>query len=219
MEIKLVKPSKEYKESFFEAVEEWGNRIGFKILSVDDYVKVKNQNDFDNLLNSLENAEKGIGLPDGFVPYSDLWLIADEKMAGVVNIRHNLDNPVLTEWGGHIGYQIRPSYMGKGLAVPMFLAALDFAADNLKIEKIMVSCNENNIPSRKTIEHALRERGGEELENFINNKGVVKRYIIYTPMYYRKYASDELGLNNRQKQKFAKEAEALRRNLQLRRKM
>ena len=218
MQIKLVKPSLEYKESFFAAVEEWKNFTGFQVLAVQNYLKVKSQLDFAELLTDLENAEKGIGLPDGFVPSTHLWLIADNQMAGVVDMRHNLNSPVLAEWGGHIGYQLRPSYMGKGLAVPMLLKTLDFVGNDLGIEKVMVCCNADNIPSRKTIEHALRERGGEEIEDFIHDGIKSKRYLLYTPLYYRKYASDELGLNDRQKQKFAKEAESLRRNLQLRKK-
>ena len=218
MKIELVKPSLEYKDSFFKAAKEWETFTGFTIFSVQGYVNVKNQLDFNNLLIQLENAEKGTGLPEGLVPYSDLWLIVDGKMAGVVNIRHNLNNRVLAEWGGHIGYQLRPSYTGKGLAVPMLLKTIDFAGDNLGIEKVMLSCNPENTPSYKTIKHVLQERGGEELEDFIHENGEKsKRFLLYTPLYYRKYASDELGLNDRQKQKFAKEAEALRRNLQLRR--
>jgi len=219
MQIKLVKPSLEYKESFFAAVKEWKTFSSpYATASLKNYIEVKDEDNLNNLLKQLEDNEKGLCVTEGHVPSSTLWFIVDGEMAGTVNCRHNLNSPVLAGWGGHIGYQLRPSYMGKGLAVPMLLKTLDFIGNDLGIEKAMVCCNADNIPSRKTIEHALKERGGEEIEDFIHDGIKSKRYLLYTPLYYRKYASDELGLNDKQKQKFAKEAESLRKNLQLRKK-
>ena len=33
----------------------------------------------------------------------------DGKMVGVIDLRHHIDHPVLSVWGGHIGYSVRAS--------------------------------------------------------------------------------------------------------------
>ncbi|EPZ58951.1 putative acetyltransferase [[Clostridium] sordellii ATCC 9714] len=35
--------------------------------------------------------------------------LTDNKIVGVIDFRHNIDNhPILSVWGGHIGYSVRP---------------------------------------------------------------------------------------------------------------
>jgi predicted acetyltransferase len=74
------------------------------------WVISKDPSDFQAMGKERLDAGKGIGLPAGWVPDSTYWLLRgeDNKILGVVNIRHELTGPLLNA-GGHIGNGIRPS--------------------------------------------------------------------------------------------------------------
>lgn len=87
----------------------------------------------------------------GLVPSATYFTIrkSDNKIVGMVNIRYNL-NEYLRKIAGHIGYSIRPSERGKGLAkIQLYLALKEAIKGNLY--KVMISCEQNNIASEKTI--------------------------------------------------------------------
>ncbi len=69
---------------------------------------------------------------------------------GAANIRHELKGK-LFEIGGHIGYAIRPSERGKGYGT-LQLALLLKKTDELGIEKALITCRENNLGSKKTMQ-------------------------------------------------------------------
>ena len=63
------------------------------------------------LAQALEDSPR----PDGYVPSTTLWWIEDDAFLGRIAIRHRL-TPALIEWGGHIGYDVRPSARRRGHA-------------------------------------------------------------------------------------------------------
>ena len=82
------------------------------------------------------------------------FFMDDEEILGAIQLRHHIDHPNCSfEWGcgGHIGYWLRPSARGKWLARRMLKLAL-IEARNLGIEKVLISANEDNLASWKTIE-------------------------------------------------------------------
>ena len=34
---------------------------------------------------------------------------SDDKVVGVIDLRHHINHPILGTWGGHCGYSVRPS--------------------------------------------------------------------------------------------------------------
>lgn len=76
---------------------------------------------------------------------------SDGKIIGVSDLRHNLDNPFLKEYGGHIGYAVRPSERNKGYASDMLFETLAYAK-SLGLEKVMIGCYSDNFASIKVIE-------------------------------------------------------------------
>ncbi|MGH3500117.1 MAG: GNAT family N-acetyltransferase [Nocardioidaceae bacterium] len=98
----------------------------------------------------LELSKPGTWLPPGIVPFTRLWWVEGEEYLGMLSIRHSL-TPWLQEFGGHIGYVVRPSARGRGHATAMLRASLP-AVHGLGIDPALVTCDDTNTASRRTIE-------------------------------------------------------------------
>ena len=111
-------------------------------------------------------------VPKGLVP-SSTYLAVREKdnyIVGMIDIRHYL-NEYLTQVGGNIGYGVRKSERNKGYAKQMLKLALEKCKD-LKIKKVLMTCDEDNIASEKVILSAnakledIRNVDGENKKRF-----------------------------------------------------
>ncbi|NUT36885.1 MAG: GNAT family N-acetyltransferase [Hamadaea sp.] len=96
--------------------------------------------------------------PTGYVPATTLWWVEGDGFVGRLAIRHRL-TPALRLSGGHIGYDVRPSRRGRGVAGRMLREALPVAA-GLGIDPALLTCDPANLPSRRVIE----KNGGELFE-------------------------------------------------------
>ena len=74
----------------------------------------------------------------------------DSKIIGMIDIRHTL-NELLENYGGHIGYGVRPSERNKGYATQMLKLALEYCVQ-INLKTVMLACYKGNVASRKTIE-------------------------------------------------------------------
>ena len=88
--------------------------------------------------------------PAGWVPCTTLWYVEGSEFLGRLAIRHRLTEWLL-EFGGHIGYDVRPSARRQGHATAMLRAALPVAHD-LRIHPVLITCDTDNLASRKVIE-------------------------------------------------------------------
>jgi predicted acetyltransferase len=113
---------------------------------------------------ALEDSPRAAGM----VPSTTLWWVSGQDFLGRVSIRHRL-TPPLRDYGGHIGYDVRPAARRRGHATAMLAAALP-AARALGIDPVLVTCDEDNAGSRKVI-----EANGGELED---QRGVKLRYWV-----------------------------------------
>jgi predicted acetyltransferase len=91
-------------------------------------------------------------------------------MVGFLALRHEL-TPWLLEEGGHIGYSVRPARRGHGHATRALALAVRRAAE-LGLDRVLLTCDEPNVPSARTI-----ERNGGAYEDTRNGK---RRYWIGT---------------------------------------
>jgi predicted acetyltransferase len=89
---------------------------------------------------------------------TNLWWVEADEYIGRMSIRHEL-NAWLAEVGGHIGYDVRRSRRRQGHATAMLAQALVVAGD-LGIERALVTCDDDNVASRRVI-----ERNGGVLED------------------------------------------------------
>ena len=73
----------------------------------------------------------------------------DNKIVGTINIRWNLTKEILN-FGGHIGYGIRPTERRKGYnKINLYLGLIE--AKKVGLDKVMLDCSTTNIGSDKTI--------------------------------------------------------------------
>ncbi len=170
----LIHPSAHLRDSYRALVAEfvaYGDTLVPFTLSFDNP-------DFDAFLSKLADCAKGVGVPDGFVAHTTLWLVRDwTEVVGVSNIRHTL-TPALLREGGSIGYGIRPTARRQGLGSAILRLSLLRAAA-LGLERVLVTCGKQNVASAAAI---LRNGGVLESEEYIADRGeVVQRYWI-TPI-------------------------------------
>jgi predicted acetyltransferase len=88
--------------------------------------------------------------PEGIVPCTELWMVVGGEYVGAISLRHRLTDVLLT-WGGHIGYSVRPSARRRGYASQALAMMLPVAA-RLGIDPVLVTCDTDNVASRRTIE-------------------------------------------------------------------
>lgn len=176
--LKLVKLTKEYKNQLIEMMDEWtfynnthpdANTSPGAIFA-DDY-----KNDFDTYLTNMYSDE--IILKKGYVPSITFFLYDEEKdiFLGACSIRKYL-NESLLNGAGHIGDGIRPSQRKKGYGSLIVKLALE-ESKKMGIEKVMMSCNADNIASKKTI-----VKNGGKFDCLIeeDNDEILERYWIDT---------------------------------------
>lgn len=101
----------------------------------------------------------------GLVHCSFRWIVDDTwtddgPLLGFLAIRHALTRP-LWDAHGHVGYSVRPSARGRGIAVDALRAGL-VEATALGIDPVLVTCHRDNDASRRVLEKA-----GGRLENVI----------------------------------------------------
>ncbi|WP_191094962.1 GNAT family N-acetyltransferase [Streptomyces kanamyceticus] len=87
------------------------------------------------------------------VPVTTLWYSEGADYLGRISVRHSVATRFLREYGGHIGYDVRPTARRRGHATEMLRASLPYAA-GLGLESVLVTCDTDNIGSRKVIEAA-----------------------------------------------------------------
>lgn len=109
-------------------------------------------------------------LPAGRVHCDYFWIAEPaDAVIGFLAVRHSLDNDFLRREGGHIGYSVRPSRRREGHASRALGLALDHAR-TLCLARVLVTCDETNEASARTI-----ERQGGVFESHVNDK---RRYWI-----------------------------------------
>lgn len=171
--IRIVLPDLKYKDSYLSAVKEYKALKSKRIedRSYDLLPEEMSDEDFnEKVLLPLHEAREGINLPKGYVPSTDFWIIDSEGYAGRVSLRHGL-TPSLLKHGGHIGYGVVPSKRGRGYAKQALFLVLEKASE-LGIQEALMTCDEDNEASKKTILNALQVNGGRTDNAVLQENGV-----------------------------------------------
>lgn len=120
-------------------------------------------------------ATPGAVLPEGHVPCDYFWITEGDQMVGFISFRREL-NDHLRRFGGHIGYSVIPSRRREGIVREALRLVLRLAKTE-GYESVMLTCDDDNVGSIRTIEGA-----GGELEDVIDapeaGQPLVRRYWI-----------------------------------------
>ena len=141
--VRLVKPSEEHFNQLKELKTDFINNNEPRIQgsgSIDKY------DDLNEWLKSINEIEKGKN--EKLVPSTYYLILSDEEVVGTISMRHYLTKD-LEEFGGHIGYSIKPSARRKGYATEALRLILKLY--KTKYDEILIMCEDDNIASNKTI--------------------------------------------------------------------
>ena len=118
------------------------------------------ERDFEAYVRSLLDARENP--PTGWVPHVEFWPIVDDgrEVAGRIAIRLQL-NDDLEKLGGHVGYDVAAPFRRRGIATRMLAEAIG-RAGALGLDRVLVTCAENNVASYRAI-----ERNGGALQDIV----------------------------------------------------
>lgn len=134
-----------------------------KIINYDLFLEKLEKNKYQELISPKYSPQTTFGVFDG------------EKLVGGFNLRHIIKGDLINH-GGNIGYLIRPSERKKGYGTILLALALEKAKE-IGLEKVLVSCREDNIGSAKVIEKNGGVYGNNYYDKELNK--TYKRYWIY----------------------------------------
>lgn len=169
-ELKIVEPSVFWRDAFIDLVNEFD--ASGESCDADESAKVRSG--FSGFVQRLNNYSKGEALPEGWVPATTYWLVHGRRIVGICNLRHRLTE-LLKDFGGHIGYKVRPLERNKGYATLMLKLVLK-KAHKYGIQRALVTCDENNTASIRVID---KNGGTLESESYSTQADrITRRYWI-----------------------------------------
>lgn len=169
--MKLVSPAVKYRSSYIDMIQDFSSHDEIFV----PFTLNEEYEDFARLVQRLEGYSKGDGVPEGFVEHQSYWLVNPEnRVVGTSNMRLRL-NEKLRKIGGHIGFGVMPSERGKGYATKVLAETL-IRAQNVGIEKALLTCDKSNVASAQVI----KKNGGIfHSEGPVSDyQGVIQRYWI-----------------------------------------
>lgn len=141
-EITLVRSDATRKLEFLE--------MAFEFLADGDARHKPAIDDLDAYFERAERFHRGTDLGPGMVPSTLFWLQRDGRILGQASLRPRLNENLRLE-GGNIGYNIRPSERLKGYGTLILKLMLD-EARKTGLEKVLITCDADNIGSARIIE-------------------------------------------------------------------
>ncbi len=148
----LIAPTSRLHASWLEARDDWGRGVhqdGAGLRTDDD---VDTAEGFEAWVQRLhDDSDHSIPTRDGWVHATNWWILEGDTYVGAIQLRHRLTD-FLLEAGGHIGYGIRPSARRRGYAT-WGLGAVLPEARALGLDRVLLTCDPDNVASARTIEH------------------------------------------------------------------
>ena len=168
-EIRLIKPTNNYvneimafRQELLEAKSDFaGCGTLYHCETAEEWVTLVEKN--------AENCHDGGVTSNSYIAVR----LSDNKIVGIIDLRHHINHPILSVWGGHMGYTVRPSERRKGYAKEMLRQNLQNCR-NRGLDKVLIVCDVDNIASEKTI-----VANGGEFEKEISVDGnMMKRFWV-----------------------------------------
>ncbi len=129
--LRLVLPSKRFKKSYREALREF----------------LKESTNPEHIRTEIENLDSYISRERNLAERKEYWLVRGSEYVGSAQIRLKPSGIVPS----HVYYDIRPSRRKQGYGTKILSLALK-KARVIGLRKIIITCEKNNLASRKIIE-------------------------------------------------------------------
>jgi len=169
----LVPPCTDLEKSYMEALHELPEKAANASISWLSLTRRDVENDFPGYVEKLKRL--GTRGEDSLVPSITYWGVVDGQYIGRISLRLSL-NKRLSELGGHAGYDVRPSQRGKGYASEM-LRRIIVEARGYGLLRLLLTCDETNIPSKRVIEKC----GGEAIKPLPGGEGMPRKLRSWIP--------------------------------------
>ncbi|MBE6150090.1 MAG: GNAT family N-acetyltransferase [Firmicutes bacterium] len=167
--LKLIDASEEYLEQYKEAYLETLKQL--ELGNVKKHDMMFNNPDEVDIIQMFKDNRDESKLPSHYVPSYDYFAVDDDKFIGVIHIRIRLTEDLL-RYGGHIGYATNPKYWNMGYGKKILKLALEQYKDLIKEDKILITCDDDNIGSSKII-----ESNGGVLEDKVENERCGEQFL------------------------------------------
>ena len=146
-ELRLIAPSADYSEQIAAYRREFLER-GDSMDGTGSLSRMDNPAEWLRQVEDLRNPET---VPKNWVPSTQFLCVreADNRLVGLIQLRHRF-NAFLEQFGGHIGYSVRPDERRRGYARWMLSAILPYCR-KIGLTRVLVTCLAENEASRRTI--------------------------------------------------------------------
>ena len=155
------------KEKYYKSIALYRYELIESGSKIDGLSQLEEYDDIEKWDFNLKLFENEANLPPGYsVGFEYLYIDENDEVVGMVNFRpFALKHPFLSKYGGHVGYNIKPSKRNLGIGNQMLKDFLPICKE-YGLDKILITCMSYNEASRKII---------------INNGGIFIDEIIYPP--------------------------------------
>lgn len=172
VKIILKRPSLEYAKQILDYQAEFTRNEEF--MHGSGYLEMSTSIE-EFITNSIQ-GEKEVKVDRSYFVEATQFLIIEQEtneLVGMIQIRHRL-NQTIAVIGGHIGYSIRKSKRKQGYAKAALRLALKYCKEELHLLHILITCEQPNIASRKTI----ISQGGVKEDEVLFGEKMIERYWI-----------------------------------------
>lgn len=112
--IKLIEPTIEYQKDIWDFRQEiLDSNDKDKFAGCGTLVRCSSASEWIENCKARSNKDS---CPSDKVP-SNVFIavrIIDNRIVGIIDLRHHIDHPILSTWCGHIGHYVRPTERRKG---------------------------------------------------------------------------------------------------------
>lgn len=169
--VKLVLPTKKYENSYYELIDSAKKYYEYEQLG---NARLKDNETFRDMLKRLSKRRRGININENDVASEVYFIINNEDIVGIVDLRQRLNKNYFTRLG-HVTIFIKREERNKGYATEALKLVKKKYAQKY-VTNILISCYTDNYAFKRVIE----KNGGVLKSTYLDK-------IIYTPKEVSKY--------------------------------
>ena len=168
--LELIEPTADLYAAFRDCRADWGPGVHEDGFGIDDADDVDSPEGFATWVRRMLSQVHPASEPCPDQPHwAPRWIVEDGRILGAFALRHRFEDLY-----GRVGYGVRPSARRRGVASWALGKVLEEAHDVLGLDRALMICAEDNIPSARTIERC----GGALEEVRATRLGPQLRYWI-----------------------------------------